>query len=364
LGYSFQGRSLIVRSIAKAFLIGAGAALGASWAIQSLVRRARWFDFAGKTVLIAGGSRGLGLVLARQLVRRGAKVAISARTEEDLRTAADELRQEGGHVLAVTCDIRNPHQVQTAIQTVRDNLGPVEVLFNVAGIIQAGPFDAMTLEDFQEAMAINCWGPLHAVLAVLPDMRRRKWGRIVNIASIGGKQAVPHLLPYDTSKFALVGLSQGLRTELAADGILVTTASPTLMRTGSPRNAIFKGRHREEYAWFSMGAGMPLVSMSANRAAQQILTACQAGDADVFITNWLNPPVLAARFAPLLTTEILLLINRLLPSMGGIGKESAWGYESESPISPSLLTTLNEQAAACNNELQPRTSIQSAISER
>jgi NAD(P)-dependent dehydrogenase (short-subunit alcohol dehydrogenase family) len=354
----------LMRPLAKAFLVGLAGTAGAMCALKTLVRRARWFEFEGKTALVVGGSRGLGLVLARQLVRRGAKVAICARTEEDLRAAVDELGQRGGNVLAVTCDIRSQEQVQAMVQTVQDNLGPVEVLFNVAGIIEVGPLDAMTLDDFHEAMAINCWGPLHATLAVLPEMRRRKWGRIVNIASIGGKQAVPHMIPYDTSKFALVGLSHGLRTELAKDGILVTTASPTLMRTGSPRNAIFKGRHRDEYAWFSMGAGAPFASMSADRAARQILTACQAGDADVFITNWLNPPVLAARFAPVLTTEILSLINRFLPPMGGIGRQPAWGYESESSVSPSLVTTLNEQAATRNNELRPRTSTRPAISER
>jgi NAD(P)-dependent dehydrogenase (short-subunit alcohol dehydrogenase family) len=353
-----------MRPVAKALVLGGGATLGAWCALKTLMRRARWFEFADKTVLVVGGSRGLGLVLARQLVRRGAKVAICARTEEDLRAATEELQREGSQVLAVACDIRSQEQVQSMVQTVRDNLGPVEVLFNVAGIIEVGPLDAMTLDDFHDAMAVNCWGPLHAILAVLPEMRQRKWGRIVNVASIGGKQAVPHLIPYDTSKFALVGLSHGLRTELAQDGILVTTASPTLMRTGSPRNAIFKGRHREEYTWFSMGDALPFVSMSAERAAGQILTACQAGDGDVFITNWLNPPVLAARFAPVLTMEILSLVNRFLPPMGGIGRQPAWGYESESAVSPSLLTTLNEQAAARNNELRPRTSTEPAILER
>jgi NAD(P)-dependent dehydrogenase (short-subunit alcohol dehydrogenase family) len=257
--------------------------------------------------------------------------------------------------MGVVCDMTQPSEVQAFVEQVTSQWGPVELLFNVAGIIQVGPLDSMTLDDFHHAMDVNCWGPLHMILAVLPSMRRRRWGRIVNVASIGGKKAVPHLLPYDASKFALVGLSSGLRTELAQDGIVVTTANPTLMRTGSARNAIFKSRHRQEYAWFSLGDAIPIVSMDAGRAADQILEACQRGDAEVFITNLLNPAVLATKLAPALTTEILSLVNRLLPPLGGVGRRPKGGYESESIVSPSLLTTLADQAARDNNEMRPRT---------
>jgi short-subunit dehydrogenase len=186
-------------------------------------------------------------------------------------------------------------------------------------------------------------------------MRRQQWGRIVNVASIGGKKAVPHLLPYDASKFALVGLSTGLRTELAQDGILVTTVNPTLMRTGSPRNAFFKGQHRGEYAWFSLGGALPIISMSSGRAADQILLACQRGDSEVYISNWLNPAVIAAELAPALTTEVLTLVNRyILPGRGGIDRRAKRGYESESAVSPSPLTALNESAAEQNNQMRPR----------
>ncbi|MEJ7710408.1 MAG: SDR family oxidoreductase [Pyrinomonadaceae bacterium] len=139
------------------------------------------------------------------------------------------------------------------VQRVTETLGGIDVLINNAGLIQVGPLEVMTLEDYEEAMRTHFWAPLYTILAVLPQMRRRQEGRIVNISSIGGKIAVPHLVPYSASKFALVGLSTGLRTELAKDKIVVTTVSPGLIRTGSPRNATFKGKHREEYAWFSIG---------------------------------------------------------------------------------------------------------------
>jgi short-subunit dehydrogenase len=133
-------------------------------------------------------------------------------------------------------------------------------------------------------MKVHFWGPLYAISAVVPDMRQRKAGRIVNIASIGGKVNMPHLLPYNASKFALVGFSEGLRAELAKDHVAVTTVCPGLMRTGSPRNALFKGRHRAEYTWFSISDAVPLVSQSAERAARQIIEACKRGDAEVVLS--------------------------------------------------------------------------------
>ena len=231
--------------------------------------------------------------------------------------------------------------------------GNVDVLINVAGVIEVGPLDAMTLEDFHRSMDTHCWGALHTVLAVLPGMRQRGWGRIVNIASLGGKRAVPHMLPYAASKFALVGLSNGLRTELAQDGILVTTICPGLMRTGSPRNATFKGQHRKEYAWFSIGDSLPLVSMDVTAAARKILLACQRGDGEVIVTGPGNLAVWLQTLAPNLMTEFLALVNHILPEMGGIGQRAAKGYESESELSPSWLTKLGDKAAVQNNELTP-----------
>jgi hypothetical protein len=126
------------------------------------------------------------------------------------------------------------------------------------------------------------------------------------------------------------------------------------MRTGSPRNAQFKGHHRLEYAWFSLGGSLPLISVSAERAARQVLRACQNGDSDVMIGNWLNPPLWAHRLLPGLTTEVFSLVNALLPGPGGIKTAAARGYESESVVSPSILTALGEAAARRNNEMRPR----------
>lgn len=182
-------------------------------------------------------------------------------------------------------------------------------------------------------------------------MREQGGGRIANIASIGGKIGVPHLVPYAASKFAQVGLSLGLRAELARDGILVTTVSPGLMRTGSPRNAHFKGRHRAEYAWFSISDSLPLVSMSASRAAKLIVNAVRRGEAEVVLSLPAKVAAVAQALAPELMARALDLANRVLPRPGGIGTSRRPGRDSESALSPSILTALNDVAARRLNQV-------------
>jgi short-subunit dehydrogenase len=162
---------------------------------------------------------------------------------------------------------------------------------------------------------------------------------------------VPHLMPYCASKFALVGLSQGLRAELAKDGVYVTTVCPGLMRTGSPRHAMFKGKHRAEYAWFSISDSMPVVSMKAERAARQIIDACRYGRAEIILSVPANLAVYVNALAPELTADVLAVAAKALPSAGGIGTRAVEGRESTSEWSPSVLTTLTEQAAEQNNQL-------------
>jgi short-subunit dehydrogenase len=251
----------------------------------------------------------------------------------------------------VPCDISAREQVQAMVHDVQHHFGRIDVLINNAGTIQVGPVELMTLEDYEEAMKVHFWGPLYTIFAVLPGMRQRREGRIVNISSIGGKVSVPHLLPYNASKFALVGLSEGLRAELAKDGIVVTTVCPGLMRTGSPRNASFKGQHRAEYTWFSISDALPLVSQSAERAARQIIAACKRGDAEVVLSLPAKLATLVHELFPGWTADLLGLANTLLlPGPNGIGTAQLPGKHSSSPLSPSWLTTLSDRAAQRNNE--------------
>lgn len=335
----------------KAFdgAVMAGAVLGL-WALARDARRRRRFQLGDRVALVTGGSRGLGLVLARELVREGAQVAICARDEAELARARHQFAAQGADVFALTCDVTDRDQVEEMLAQVRERLGPVEVLINNAGTIQVGPADEMTPADYDNALRAHFWGPLYTTLGVLPEMRRRGQGRIVNIASVGGKIAVPHLLPYSTSKFALVGFSEGLRGVLAKEGVYVTTVCPGLMRTGSPRNASFKGRHRAEYAWFSIADSLPILSMDAARAARRILDACRYGDAELVMPFSTELAVRLNGLAPGLGIGLMELAERVLPGPGGIGRQQRRGKESESRWSPSVLTTLTERAAGKNNE--------------
>jgi len=211
--------------------------------------------------------------------------------------------------------------------------------------------EEMTPEDYDHAMRVHFWAPLYTTLGVLPEMRRRGAGRIVNISSIGGKIAIPHMLPYSASKFALVGFSEGLRGALAKDGIYVTTVCPGLMRTGSPRQALFKGRHREEFAWFSISDSAPVLSMAATRAARRILDACRYGEAELVTPFSTAVAVKLYGLFPGVSSGVMGVVERALPGPGGIGTGTRRGAESESRVAPSILTRPGDKAAARNNEL-------------
>lgn len=326
------------------------AGLGVVLATRGVLRARRRLDLRDRVVIVTGSSRGLGLVLARQLVARGAKVAICARHADELERARVDLVERGGRVHASPCDITDRDDVIRFVTEVRDELGPIDVLVNNAGVIQVGPMELMSPADYEQALKMHLWGPLHATLAVLPEMRRRGAGRIVNIASIGGKVAVPHLVPYSASKFALVGMSSGMRAELAREGVFVTTVFPGLMRTGSPRHALFKGNHRAEYAWFALADSLPLTSMSADRAARGILDACVHGDAEVILS--VPARLMAALYglAPNLVDEAFGLIARVLPRPEGGGAVRE-GKDAESALAPSILTALGDAAARRNNQM-------------
>jgi NAD(P)-dependent dehydrogenase (short-subunit alcohol dehydrogenase family) len=335
----------------KALVLGA-VGLGALMLTQAWRRRAT-YDFGTRSVVITGGSRGLGLVMAREFADEGARLTLIARDEQELQRAADDIRarQPFAEVLTVVADVRRRDDAERAIAQVMERYGRIDVLVNNAGIIQVGPLDHMKLDDYEDAMATHFWGPLYMIVAALPHMRRQGEGRIANISSIGGRIAVPHLVPYSASKFALVGLSDGLRVELARDNIVVTTVCPGLMRTGSPLNAMFKGQRPQEYAWFAISDSLPLASIDARRAARQIIEACRRGDAELVITVQAALAILARTLAPELFADVMVLLNRLLPEPTTGGDEARPGRESESEWAPSRLTRPTYHAAEQNNEM-------------
>ena len=309
------------------------------------------YDFRHKHVLITGGSRGLGLVLARQFADRGARLSICSRDADEVARAVDELRDRGAIALGVECDVTDDARVREFVSVARLRNGPIDVLVNNAGVIQVGPVDEMREDDFARSLRTHFWAALYTTLAVVPEMKARRRGRIVNVSSFGGKVAVPHLLPYSVGKFALVGFSNGLRSELRRHGIVVTTVCPGLMRTGSHINADFKGRHDEEYAWFATGNAIPGLSMSAEAAASKILAACAAGDAEAVLGLPAKVATVAQALCPNLVADVLELTNdHVLPEPGGVGTATVKGKHSRGLV-PAFVTAHTDRAAARNNEV-------------
>ncbi len=300
-------------------------------------------------MLVTGGSRGLGLALSRELVREGARLVLLARDPEELRRAREELRERGGDVLALQCDVTDAAAVEEAVTIALDWYGRIDAVINSAGVIEIGPFDAMGIDDFAVGMATHFWAPLHLARAVVPVMRAQGGGRIVNVSSIGGVVAVPHLAAYSASKFALTGLSEALRAELAKDGIRVTTVVPGLMRTGSGRAAWIKGDARGENAWFRASAVLPFVTVSAERAARRIVRALARGEAHVVVGAPARLAAIAHGLFPGLVQGLLAAVDRALPrSPPAASAEPVSADTLSAPLA--WLRRVDDRLAAAHNE--------------
>ena len=327
-----------------------GAILAGTAAVLTLSRLARPRRMDGQAVFISGGSRGLGLAIALECARRGADVAICARDERALEAAAQQLRDCGAEAVPLTCDVRDAAAVRDALRRAYERFGRLDVLVNNAGAIAVGPRESMTREDFETSLQTHFWAMYDMVEAALPYLERAERARIVNVTSIGGKVSVPHLLAYCVGKFAAVGYSEGLRASLSRSKIGVTTVVPGLMRTGSPRNAWFKGQHRKEYAWFSISDALPLFSVSAASAARAIVDGSLRGDPEIVISMQAKALLLFQGMAPSMLQRILALGDALLPNPGGIERRRVRGSESTSAITESPLTALNRKAERQYNQ--------------
>lgn len=322
---------------------------GAIIAAREAAGRRQEEPLTGQVALITGGSRGLGLKLADTLLSEGCKVAICARDTTELERARATLAARG-EVFAIPCDVCDRVDVRRMVEDVTQHFGRIDILINNAGIISVGPLDAVTIADFEQAMDTMFWGTLYPTLAVLPQLRQRRAGRIVNITSVGGKISVPHLLPYGAAKFAAVGLSEGLRAELESAGIAVTTVVPGEMRTGSYRQALFTGRREAEFRWFAIGAALP-TTISADRAARHIVRATKRRQAELIFPWTMSLAVRAHGVAPGVATRALGLANRAMPSAegGDVGVEK--GADIEERLRNPLWDTIKAAGRHAAHEL-------------
>jgi short-subunit dehydrogenase len=275
-------------------------------------------DLTGEVAVVTGASRGLGLLLATELARRGCRLLICARDQDELDRAAARLRESGAEVATVTGDVTDPEFAPQLVDAARENYGRLDIVISNAGVIKVGPVQSTTVADYETAVGIMALAPVRLALAALPVMQAQGHGRIVTITSLGGKLSVPHMLPYSTAKFAAVGFSEGLRAELGRGPVTVTTVVPGLMRTGSHENAEFAGKRDEEFTWFGLGASLPVLSMDAERAARQIVAGVAQRRSEIFLTPAGQVVSRLAQVAPELTTTVLHAVQNLaLPDPDG-----------------------------------------------
>jgi NAD(P)-dependent dehydrogenase (short-subunit alcohol dehydrogenase family) len=327
----------------KLALVATGAAAGLM--ARRMYQHSRERDLTGEVVLITGGSRGLGLALARRFAAQKCRLAICARDKDELERARLSLVSDGADVIALICDVGKRSDIDRVIEEVTAHYGRIDILVTNAGQIQVGPLESIAVEDFEDAMNVMFWGTVYPTLALLPSFRERNRGQIVNITSIGGKVSVPHLMPYTSAKYAATGFSEGLRAELTGTGIKVTTIAPGLMRTGSYNAALFKGDQEAEAAWFSLGASLPGLSMDADRAARQIVQAVKRGDMEKILTTPANILARVHGVAPSLTSAAMGLAGTLLlpkvdttPSNEHRQSKPGWGLQNlQSPRMRALL---------------------------
>ena len=316
-----------------AVVLGVGAGTYVGWKVLQKLSEE---SLEGEVALVTGGSRGLGYLLAEELLRSKCHVVICARDEAELKRARERL-SAFGDLVVVRCDVSHRTEVEQMIRFVTAQYGRIDLVINNAGIIEVGPLEAMTHDDFQRAMETIYWGTVNVTLSALPSMRARRHGRIVNVASIGGRVALPHLLPYSGAKFAVVGFSEGLRAEVTKDGIHVTTVIPGLMRTGSYVQAEFKGDREREFAWFSVASTMPGLTMQARRAAREIVAAIRRREAEVILTIPARLLALFHALVPGTTTRILSAIDRTLPIALGPEPFGEIGFETEKHVENRIL---------------------------
>lgn len=302
------------------------AAAGVLFAAAKLAGKRERMSLSGKVVLITG-SRGLGLAIAQELGRCGARIALCARDIHELNRACEMLGRELIEAAPFAADITSESAIEPLIDNVIQRFGRIDILVNNAGAITIGPLDSFTREDFEYAMNLMFWAGVNLSFAVLPHMRQRRSGTIVNITSVGGRVSIPHLLPYSCAKFAFVGFSTGLAAEVRSDGVRVLTVVPGLMRTGSYLNVAFKGDSQREFAWFALSGNLPGLSVAANYAAKSIRRAIEAQRYVCTISFPAKMLIACEAVLPDTTRAILERVNRWLLPAKNESSETRTGAE-------------------------------------
>ena len=330
-------------------MIGAESGTRGAMANPSPGRRAK-----RPVAIVTGASRGLGFLIARELARLGYDLVLCARSADGLRAAETDLVRTGVEVATVAADVGKRDEAQSVVAEAERRFGRLDVLVLNAGVIQVGPAATMSEADYAAAMDVMFWGALHVSRAAMPLLRRSR-GNVLAVTSVGGKLPAPHLLPYTAAKHAAVGFAEGLRVEMIREGVSVTVGVPGLMRTGSPRNALFSGDGVAESRWFTAAANLPLVSMDAERAARRLVKATLRRRPEIILTPLAKLGTRAHAMAPCTSLRLVSLVNRLLPNDDD-GDRTVAGHRLRDHLRPLAgLARRDDEAAVRNHELDDLT---------
>ena len=252
-------------------------------------------SIAGNVVLITGASRGIGQALAKALAAEGCRLGLLARDGAKVSELAAQL---GADSLALVADVTDRTAVRAAVAALEARFGRIDVLVNNAGVGLTGVIADLDPEALERVFRVNVTGSLHAIQAVLPGMRARRSGHIVNISSILGKVAVPQTAGYAATKFALQAISDGLRVEEAPSGIAVTVICPGSTETDFRDNEVRAGS--------LLVTERPRVgAVTAERVAAQIVSAIRRRPREVITTGF-------GRLLNVLDSAAPALLDRIL----------------------------------------------------
>lgn len=265
--------------------------------------------FRGRTAVVTGASSGIGRDIALTLARMGARTALLARRRELLDELVGTIRAGGGDALALTADVTDRARVFEAVTRALGRFGHIDFLINSAGLLHAGPVEKLDPGDLERMMAVNLYGTLHAIQAVLPAMRQAGSGTIVNIGSLAGRRGVPPLGGYAATKFALVGLTEALRVELFGSGVRVALVMPAVVDTPMARRAVGS----EEFK----GIPAAMRALPAQWVTWAVLAAVALGLSEVDVPPGAAVAEKVASLFPSLTDTLLALGGRFADWMTG-----------------------------------------------